>query len=379
MIESSISWTIGLTLSCLLFYMKTPFFLLLILIDGFLNNFTKYHVGFFLSGLLLFIFGLVNFMFVKFCILSFLFIKNFSYISKKYVSGKKCLHAMLKLTKMTGMKSDELDIMEYIDNKTTYVDNKVKYLNELYTETKNNIISKINEVSESELLKDVKYGISITDHAIEEIVYFGKQNLLLVGEIFYSIPYLKSYLDKGNKYISIGNDMFIKYENDNLFGEQIVTSKDHATINNQTEDIPTEMNIDMEKLGDLAGLMTGFLDSIGEMNLNVNEKNNDFLIHQNFQMPFDFTNLTNSMIIDDSKKRIDEDVDDITPLDDELEENVFNIKENSDEVLSDDDIHELLTRGGKINEKHFSHALKSIEKITTEKDNTKISLKKKKF
>lgn len=393
MIESSISWTIGLMLTYLFYCIGTPFVLLLILLDGFIGTFSKYHMGLLLSGLVLCLCGWFDFALVKFCLLSFLLIKNFDQLSKKYTSGKKCLHAMLKLTRLTGMKSDELDMMEYVDSTTSYVDKKIAYVDNSYNNAKNIATTKINEVIETELYKDVKYAISVSDYVIGNVFDFVKTNTMLAGELVYSIPYLKGYLDKGNKYLTVGNDLYSKYDKEDPFDSPNLA-------NDMKVETPLNMNIDMDKLGDLAGMMTNFLDSIGGMNFGAQENHKQFdrQIHMPYQYtdystlpspPADFVDyvedipdptkwgLSSSMILHNNT-RID-DIDDITPLDEEIETKL----DDEPEIMSDDEIHEMLNRGGKINEKQLSHAFNTVSEITSKKNNstinnTKITLKKKK-
>jgi len=359
MIESSINWTIGLILTSLFFYVGMPFVLLLILFDGFLGSFTKYHMGLLLAGIVYATCGVFNFILVKFCLLSFLLIKNFNQLFKKYVSGKKCLNAMLKLTRLTGIKSDELDVMEYVDSTTTYIDNKINCVNDKYSEIKNIVIQKNNEICKTELYKTIECHISECDHVIDLIICCIKNNAILFGELIYSIPFFKSYIDKGNKYLKIGNDLYSKYDKDDIFESPNLMTELKA-------DNPINMNIDMEKLGDLAGLMTNFLDSFGDINLNLQSEM--FNINQNNDL-----NETNLKTTDISN--ID---DETTLLDDEIE--IIN-KPNqivSDNVMSDDEINQILNRGGQIDEKYLLHAFETISNLTEKNNDAKISLKRKK-
>lgn len=280
MIESTAGWTIGLILTYMFYTFGTPFFLLLTLIDGFMSTFSKYHVGLFFSGLLMCLCGFVDFLLVKFSILLFLLIKNFDWLSKKYISGKKCLHAMLKLTRLTGIKTDELDMMEYLDKKSTYVDETIVTIEKKYDQIKNQVIEKIVETTETELYKDTVYLISISDYAISEIVDFTKVNFQLAGEFLHSVPYVKTYLEKGNKYLTVGTDLYSKYDK----GDEMASTNLAESMNVGT---PLNMNIDMDKLGDLAGLMTNFLDQFGDMGnttLNV-EKTHEYTSNRYFDFP----------------------------------------------------------------------------------------------
>lgn len=390
MIESSISWTIGLALTYLFYCIGTPFVLLVILLDGFIGTFSKYHVGLCLSGLILCLCGWFDFVLVKFCLLSFLLTKNFGQLSKKYTSGKKCLHAMLKLTRLTGIKSDELDMMEYVDSTTTYIDKKIEHVDNSYNTVKSMAIAKTNKVVETELYKDITYAVSISDYVIGNVFDFVKVNTMLAGEFVYAIPYLRGYLDKGNKYLTVGNDLYSKYDKEDPFDSPNLA-------NDMKVEAPLNMNIDMDKLGDLAGLMTNFLDSIGGMNIGTQENHKQF--DKQIHMPYQYTDysklppstdtfvddildptkwgLSSSMILHNNM-RID-DIDDITPLDEEIETKL----DDEPEIMSDDEIHEMLNRGGKISEKQLSHAFNTVSEITSKKNNStinnaKITLKKKK-
>jgi hypothetical protein len=282
---------------------------------------------------------------------------------------------MLKLTRLTGIKSDELDMMEYVDSTTTYVDKKIEYVDNTYNTIKSNVVTKTNEVIETELYKDIVYAVSVSDYVIGNVFDFVKVNTMLVGEFVYSIPYLKGYLDKGNKYLSVGNDLYSKYDKEDIFESPNLASE-------MKIEAPLNMNIDMDKLGDLAGLMTNFLDSIGSMNLEMPPIPTQTVQHIDYsQLPpaedddnvyFDKNafldpkkwgyqeNLSSSMIL--HNKRID---DDLTQLEDDL-------------TPLDEDISEMLNKGSKISDKQLSHAFSTISTITSKKNNSKITLKKKK-
>lgn len=388
MIESSISWTICMLLTYLFYYIGTPFLLLLVFLDAFVGEFTKYHMGFILSGLILNLCGLFNFILVKFCLLSFLLIKNYDQLVKKYISGKKCLHAMLKLTRLTNMQSEKIDMMEYIDSTSTYVDNKIQYLNKSYLTAKTKIVETTNEIVETEMICDLKYAIKLSDNLIENLYNFAKVNTLLVGEFVYSIPYLKSYFDKGNKYLSVGTDLYSKYDKEDPF-------ESPNLLEDMKIETPLNMQIDMDKLGDLAGMMTNFLDQMGGMNLDQNMFGNNNNIHNmidsditfNFNENWHQNKLSNFEILENFNSRIDEIDDEMTPLDDEIETNLMSpmlLNTNLDKIENmesafDEEIHEMLNRGGKINEKQLLHAFDTVSKITSNTENfdSKITLKRK--
>ena len=414
MLKFDITWTSGIILLFLFYYIKIPLILMLLTFDGFIGTFTKYHIGLILSMLVLFCFGWASFFFVKICVLVFLLIKNIDHLIKKYTSLKKCLNAMIKLTKLTNIQSDELDMMEYTNNKIVFIDEKYNYVNNKYTTLKNNALTKFDNITNSELCKDFLYCCSVSDMFIENSYYFIKNNFIIVGEILYHVPICKKYTDKYISYYGIGSDMYSKSNGDN-----ILESTDLKSSLIEDDQIGN-MNIDMSQLGDIAGMMTDFLDTFtNDMKHNLEDDNmfklNDSdLAFQSSKMSLRIddcdseTEYTieneNKLIITGNETTL---LDDETLLDDDdvflLDRNFLSknitidrntekyidtlFTDNRIEVLSDiqndnisneDDISELLEKGDDLDDEIVEHAFKKISDITSSNQNdTKILLKKK--
>jgi hypothetical protein len=399
MIDSSISWTLGIMSLSLFYYFNTPLILFMLFIDGFYETFTKYHIGGILSGSMLYFVGWFYFILIKLSILTFLLIKNYDGISKKYISTKKCLNAMIKLTNLTGMKSDDIVMMEYVNNKAIYIDNICQSVQQKYNVTKTYILNKTTEIVETELYQDVKYVTQVSDYVIENVYDFVKTNASLVGEFIYYIPMYKTYSDKCNSYYTIGSNLYQKSNG----SDDIFNSTDLASTMMQ-DSAPLKMDIDMSNLGDLAGMMSDFLDSFA--NTTTATSDSTLIPKINFDLPSSwypnsiYTNSSNipaiisenwspdelcsSMILhsnnnicnsntNSNSKRIDEsDYEDETLLDETLLDETL-----LDETLLDDDISDLIYRGGEFDDKLLKHAFDTVATITSVQNNSKISLKKK--
>lgn len=343
MIET-IGWTVGIILLQLFYYFGAKFGLILVLFDGFFKSFSKYHGALALICIIWSMFGIYELLFVKLCIGFCLFIMNYDQILKKYVGGKKCMGAMLKLAQLTQIESEEIEVMEFVNNIMNNVDDCVNYVGDKYNDTKNMIVNKVGKHMSSELSNDVKGVIKNFDCKIQSVVDFIQTNAMLIGEFLCSI----SYLEKGKKYLIVGNSLYLKYNN----SENYLDSPNLADEMNVGTKL-TNIDIDMEKLGGLADLMTDFLSNLK----NMEPETNTFENRADFLSLSDVKNKNveiNQCLID-----VDED---ITKL---------------DEDLFDDEINEMLNKG-KINEKQLSHAFCTVSAITSKKENPKISIKLKK-
>ena len=349
MLESLIGWSVGLMCIYLFYQFRTLFLLMLLVIDGFFGNFNKYHCFAIFASVILQMFGIYNFVFIKICLAIYSFISNFSYISKKYTSGKKCINAILKLADLTNMKTDEMYMIEKINSMSTSVENFANDVNDNYMLIKHKVLDNVNYAINTEIFTDAIYTIKIIDTGINTIVNFGCTNLLLIGEFIYWIPLFRTYIDKANGYATACNNLYLQYEGDNVFDSPNLATDVGASHLN--------MDIDIDKLGDLAGLMTDFLASIE--NINDAPKVNNFLeLDNNFLTSIEHLNNTPK-------------INNILELDD-------NFTKLDDDYLIDDEINEIINKGGKVNDKNFENAKNNIEIITSSMcDNSKIVLKRK--
>jgi hypothetical protein len=252
-----ISWTIGIILLSLFYFIGSPILVLGLMVNGFMKSFTKYHIGGLFSLFILMIFGFLEMFLISLGVGMFLLLKNSEYLAKSYYTIRQTMQNLIKLIdinkKLTNSDietSADLKNMEYVLNS---LETNIRKVNSKYDSFRNYHVVRINN---SILISDLCIVVKKIDIVLNVSFNAIKNNCKLITDELCKIYFVKKYINKIGTYYNSGNTLYFAYVTESDEIEKNINVETEKNINNGTQKFGN--NIDsLEKINDLFGAMMG--------------------------------------------------------------------------------------------------------------------------
>jgi hypothetical protein len=234
------------------------FVLLSTFVNGFVNKFTKWHIGLMGSNVLCLFVGKLMTLYIFMVTGIFCCLVHWDYIYKSYTIIKKTSKNVLKLSKLSKdnvSKKDEevlkltIEDLEWYESNIEYVSNKYNSF-KMYFNSYLNTVS--NDFSNTELQKDCIYYCNFASNMINCACNISYDMASIYVIMFEEVPYIGKYLTVCKKYYIF-----------NEFGKSDYLDKDNDNDNNNNNNNNIQLNImeQLDTMNSLMGMVTPLLNS----------------------------------------------------------------------------------------------------------------------